>query len=95
MKKYAVVYHDISEGENFNFELIDIGTDLESACSAMFKHFDSNHQQSKKCLMTGDDMMNHQGITYYVVNLEEPPVVASDYQWLSRYYILIKKIIPR
>lgn len=92
MMKYAVVYHDIANGGNFEFELVDIGNDLEGACAAMFNHFDDNNQQSKKCLMAGDDMENHQGLIYFVVDLGDPPVVASDYQYLSRYYILHKEV---
>lgn len=91
MMKYAVVYHDIANGGNFEFELVDTGNTFEGACAAMFNHFDDNNQ-SKKCLMVGNDMENHQGIIYYVVDLEDPPVVVSDYQYLSRYYILSKEV---
>ena len=90
--EYAVVYHDITEGGNYDFKLIHVGNNLEEACGAMFNHFDDeNNPESKRCLMPGDDMENHHGFIYFVINLEEPPVVTSDYQWLSRYYILRKE----
>ena len=89
---HVVVYHDITEGKSFDFELVHVANNLKEACGAMFNHFDKNNSESKMCLMPGNDMENNQGIIYYVVNLEEPPVVASDYQWLSRYYILRKEV---
>ncbi len=90
--KYAVVYHDIAEGGNFWFSLIDIGNDLEAACAAMFNHFDDEYQQTKKhCLMAGDGMENENGLIYFVVDLENPPKCKVDYAWLSRYYILHKE----
>jgi hypothetical protein len=91
--KCAVIYHDITEGKNYDLELIHIGNDLEEACGAMFNHFDDNNgQESKRCLMVGGDMGNHKGIVYFVVDLNDPPFVESDYQYLSRYYILRKEV---
>jgi len=92
MTKYAVVYHDIANGGNYDFELVYTGDNIGEACGAMFNHFDDSNKPYEKCLMAGDDMENQLGLIYFVVNLEDLPHIKSDYQYLSRYYILKKEV---